>query len=52
MFRHIDLTELSLAQYFAKLEALDHSTPGLYFRLRPVLDGIDGIFDVEIINTF
>lgn len=52
MFGHVHLTELSLAQYFTELEALDHSIPGLCLRLGPVLDGIDGIFDVKIINTF
>lgn len=52
MFRHVHLSELSLAQYFAELEALDHSISGFYLRLGPVLDGVDGIFDVEIINTF
>lgn len=52
VFRHVDLTKLSLAQYLAELEALDHSVPALCFRLGPVLDGIDGVFNVEIINAF
>lgn len=46
MFRHVHLTELSFPQYFTKLEALDHSIFGLYLRLGPVFDGINGIFDV------
>ena len=31
---------------------MDHSVPALRFRLGPVLDGIDGVFNVEIINAF